>query len=75
MKPLQSVGMSAGTCSECEQLMRPITTCAIKQDSELNDNKLCELGIPPYDVVKVAAGEREIYLLLDGDQDFDHSAK
>ncbi|MCH5375520.1 MAG: ThiF family adenylyltransferase [Planctomycetes bacterium] len=69
MRPLPLVGLSQGICPQCKQMGRPELTHDIPADSELADRKLSELGIPPYDLVRVENGREQRIVLLAGDHD------
>jgi molybdopterin-synthase adenylyltransferase len=69
MQPLAKVGVSRGVCPHCRQQGRPELVHEIAADSELAGRTLAELGIPPYDLVRVVSGQEERILLLAGDRD------
>ncbi len=69
MQPLPQVGLSQGICPQCKQLGRPELVHDIPADSELADRKLSELGIPPYDLVRVESAQEQRIVLLAGDHD------
>lgn len=69
LKPLHSVGMSQAECSECKQTRKPSLVHAIESNSELLDEKLINLGVPPYDIVRVRTDQRERVFLLAGDRE------
>lgn len=63
MKPLQLVGMKEAV-DESGETMRPNIQHNVTDDSPLADQKLSDLGIPPYDIVRVSsAGGEHVYLL------------
>lgn len=68
MQPLAAVGISRGPCPDCGQPRRPELVHEIGGDSELADQTLADLGIPPYDLVRVTSGEDEHIILLAGDR-------
>ncbi len=69
MKPMQLVGMKDAKCPQCGETSRPNLEHAISAHSEYAGNKLSELGIPPYDIVRVSANNVEKVFLLGGDRD------
>jgi hypothetical protein len=69
MQPLAAVGISRGPCPDCGQPRRPELVHEIVCGSELADQTLAHLGIPPYDLVRVASGEDEHIILLAGDRE------
>ncbi|MFK7766924.1 MAG: ThiF family adenylyltransferase [Mariniblastus sp.] len=64
---LCKVGSKDGICEQCQQPLQPETTCEIDAESNLLDRPLGQLGIPEYDIVKVADNEREFFVLLASD--------
>ncbi|MBC8877129.1 MAG: ThiF family adenylyltransferase [Planctomycetes bacterium] len=69
MKPLALVAMSQGMCPECNEMARPEIVHSIESDSDLVGQKLGDLGIAPYDIVRVAGCHKEQTFLLGGDRD------
>ena len=53
-QPLCQVGSREGICEKCKQPLSTETTCEIDSDSALADRSLSSLGVPDYDIVKVA---------------------
>ncbi|MBW3597932.1 MAG: ThiF family adenylyltransferase [Planctomycetes bacterium] len=69
MRPLQLVGMREAECSKCGKLSRPVLEHTIDEDSPLAERKLAELGVPPYDIVRVTTDQEEQVVLLAGDRE------
>jgi adenylyltransferase/sulfurtransferase len=69
MKPLPLVGVSQGICPRCKQQARPESIHEVAVDSPWAEKTLAELGIPPYDLVRIAWGREESIVLLAGDRD------
>jgi molybdopterin-synthase adenylyltransferase len=70
MRPQQAVGAKEAVCRECGGTARPEMTHAIESGSEHASQRLGELGIPRYDIVRVSdAAEAEQFFLLAGDRD------
>jgi adenylyltransferase/sulfurtransferase len=69
MKPCVMVGMRQGVCPECNEMARPKIVHWVESGSDLARQKLGDLGIAPYDIVRVAACDREQTFLLGGDRD------
>ena len=67
-EPLCKVGASQGVCEACDQPLHPQTTCEIESGSELASRAMSDLGIPSYDIVKVARGEQTYFVLLADDK-------
>jgi len=66
-QPLCKVGASQGLCTQCREPLNPQTTCEIAAGSSLASRKLSDLGVPSYDIVKVAAGDWVCFVLLAAD--------
>jgi adenylyltransferase/sulfurtransferase len=69
MRPLPLVGMSQAVCPECKQPQRPQLCHEVTLEGGMADRKLSELGIPPYDIVRVSTSEGEQVYLLAGDRE------
>ena len=69
MRPLPLVGMSQAVCQECNQPQRPQLCHEVTLEGGMADRKLSELGIPPYDIVRVSTSEGEQVYLLAGDRE------
>jgi len=69
MRPLPLVATSQGVCPKCNEMARPEIVHAIEANSDLARRKLCALGIPPYDIVRVASNDKEQPFVLGGDRD------
>jgi adenylyltransferase/sulfurtransferase len=68
-RPLQLVGMSEAQCPKCGKLSRPVLEHTIEEGSPLADKKLSQLGVPPYDIVRVTTDQGEQVFLLAGDRE------
>ncbi len=73
LRPLQLVGMREAQCPQCGKLSRPALEHTIEENSPLAEKTLSQLGVPPYDIVRVAADQGEQVFLLAGDRDEYHS--
>ena len=69
MKASQLVGMSEAKCPDCGETTRPNIEHVVASDGELAAEKLATLGIPPYDIVRVASETSEQFFQLSGDRD------
>jgi molybdopterin-synthase adenylyltransferase len=69
MRPLQLVGMREAECPKCGKLSRPVLEHTIEENSPLAGRKLSELGVPPYDIVRVTTDQGEQVVLLAGDRE------
>ncbi len=68
MRPMQSVGMREAECPECGETSRPNIEHVVTSKSEFASEKLCDLGVPPYDIVRVSTNNTEHVFLLAGDR-------
>jgi molybdopterin/thiamine biosynthesis adenylyltransferase len=69
MRPLQLVGMSEATCPSCGGAAHPKITHQIDAESLLAREKLKDLGVPAYDILRVAIpGDERVFLLADDRQ-------
>jgi adenylyltransferase/sulfurtransferase len=73
MKALTQVGIRQVYCPVCGEIARPNITHEIESNSALADRRLAELGVPAYDIVRVAAAEGECLVLLAADRDQPHA--
>jgi hypothetical protein len=69
MQPMQRVGLAAARCELCGETAKPLLEHVIPADHPLVGEKLCALGIAPYDIVRIDTGETQITALLAGDRD------
>ena len=69
MRPLQKVSMDQAICPECKQTSKPDLEHSVVSGSELAQHRLSELGIPPFDMVRVESSKGEKVFLLDADRD------
>lgn len=67
MKPLQLVGMDKATCPECSETAKPQLQHSIASDSPLASETLAQLGVAPYDIVRVETSGGEQVVLLNSD--------
>ncbi|MEL7497204.1 MAG: ThiF family adenylyltransferase [Planctomycetota bacterium] len=68
-EPMCKVGSSEGVCPDCQRPLQPETVCEVEAIDELAERSLADLGIPPYDIIKVSHQDDEFYFRLDGDRD------
>lgn len=69
MRPQQLVGAADARCPKCDHEARPRLEHSITAGTPLVKEKLSSLGVPPYDIVRVADKEREEMFLLAGDRE------
>ena len=63
-EPRCQVTADRGMCPECQMPMQSQTEFAIEMGSELARRKLSDLGVPPYDIVKLQTAETTLFVLL-----------
>jgi adenylyltransferase/sulfurtransferase len=68
MKPQQLVGAADAKCPKCDHDARPRLEHSINAGSMLAKERLSALGVPPYDIVRVADDQCENVFLLAADQ-------
>jgi adenylyltransferase/sulfurtransferase len=69
MRPRQLVKAREAMCAKCSKPARPIMVHGVADDSPLAARRLLDLGIPRYDIVRVASHTSEGFFLLAGDRD------
>ena len=68
MRPRQAVAMAEATCPQCGELAQPEMVHTIAEGSPLAGEKLIDLGIPVYDIVRITSGGAEGVFQLAGDR-------
>jgi adenylyltransferase/sulfurtransferase len=68
MRPQPLVSASDAKCPKCDHDARPRLEHTIESETSLAKEKLSDLGVPPYDMVRVVDGNREEVFLLVGDR-------
>ena len=63
MRARSLVRQEEAICPTCRQAAHPEAVSLVEEGSELANRPLAELGIPPYDIVRID-GARETRLLL-----------
>lgn len=69
MRPKSRVSQSEALCPTCGQPARPTIVDRVAEDSPLAGRSLADLGVPPYDIVRVEGGSATGFFLLAGDRD------
>ncbi len=67
-RPRSKVGMAEAVDPETGQAGRPETISEIPEDSPLTSRTLADLGIPPYDILRIDGPEGTGFFLLAGDR-------
>jgi adenylyltransferase/sulfurtransferase len=68
LRPLQLVGIKQAKCPSCGETARPDLEHAVTPNSPLAGEPLCSLGVPAYDIVRLAGEEQEHFFLLAADR-------
>lgn len=68
MRPRTRVGQSEAVCPTCREIGRPDLISAVEEDSPLAGRTLKEVGVPPYDIVRVDGGSGTRFYLLAADR-------
>ncbi|HXX94402.1 MAG TPA: ThiF family adenylyltransferase [Planctomycetota bacterium] len=68
MKPLVRVGQKEGLCPRCGGVMRTTIVHSVERGGPLGGRTLREVGVPPYDVVKVETARAGVYARLAADR-------
>lgn len=68
-RPRTKVGMAEAVCPNCKESARPEIASQVEEGSPLASRTLAELGIPPYDVLRVEGPEGSGFFLLDADRE------
>jgi molybdopterin-synthase adenylyltransferase len=74
MRPRIKVRAAEAICPECKQPAVPEFVSSVLESSPLAACALSELGIPPYDVIRVEDASRTLFFWLAGDRDRRDSA-
>jgi molybdopterin/thiamine biosynthesis adenylyltransferase len=69
LRPASAVDMRHAECQQCGQIGKPNLTGHIECGSQLAREPLVRLGIPPFDIVRVATQTCERFVQLAGDRD------
>lgn len=68
MKPLPEVGMNQAKDAATGEFLRPNIEHRVVEGTPLAEEKLADLGVPRYDIVRVTSDTREGVFLLAGDR-------
>jgi hypothetical protein len=75
MRPQQLVGAADAKCPKCDHDARPRLEHSIDAGTSLANEKLASLGVPPYDIVRVADDQGEEMFLLAGDRNVGQASR
>ncbi|HEV3121798.1 MAG TPA: ThiF family adenylyltransferase, partial [Isosphaeraceae bacterium] len=67
-RPRTKVRQDEAICPICREPGRPEMVSAIAQDSPLAVRSLAEVGVPPYDIVRVDGASESGFFLLAADR-------
>jgi len=68
LKPVAVVTMRDGKCGSCGAVMKTNIVHVVERGTELAKRTLREVGVPPFDIVKVEGEKSGMYLRLEGDR-------
>ena len=68
MRPRIKVRAAEAVCPECREAARPEFASAVEESSTMVDQPLYRVGIPPYDIVRVAGPVDSAFFLLAADR-------
>jgi molybdopterin/thiamine biosynthesis adenylyltransferase len=69
LKPASTVSMRQSQCERCGQFAKPLLVNYVERGSRLAQEKLSQLGVPPFDVLRVSTPTHEWHVLLARDGD------
>jgi hypothetical protein len=69
MRPIQMVSIEEARCAHCDQVAKPRLEHSIPSTSPLVGKTLGALGVAPYDIVRIVAGDQHRTVLLADDRD------
>lgn len=69
MRPRTRVNLAEATDPETGETGRPELVSSVDEGSSLAGRTLADLGVPPYDIVRIDGEEGTVFLRLDGDRD------
>ncbi len=69
VRPLSHVSMGEGRCGKCHGVMLTEIVHEVARGTPLAGRSLRELGVAPYDIVRVAAGRDGVYARLAADRE------
>jgi adenylyltransferase/sulfurtransferase len=67
-RPVALVSMKEGTCGSCGAVMRTEIVHEVERGTPLARRTLREVGVPPFDIVKIETERSGIYVRLDKDR-------
>lgn len=67
-RPRTVVGQAEAVCPTCREPGRPLMASAVEAGSDLARRPLADLGVAPYDIVRVDGSEATGFFQLDGDR-------
>jgi molybdopterin/thiamine biosynthesis adenylyltransferase len=67
-RPVAMVSMREGTCDSCRAVMKTTIVHEVEQGTPLARRSLREVGVAPYDIVKVQTETSGVYVRLDKDR-------
>jgi adenylyltransferase/sulfurtransferase len=68
LRPVRQVSMKEGTCATCGAVLKMEKADAVERGTPLASRSLREVGVPPFDVVRVETETSGLYLRLEKDR-------
>jgi adenylyltransferase/sulfurtransferase len=68
-RPRTRMRQSEAVCPGCREPARPELVHVVDEDSPLASRTLAELGVPPYDIVRIDGADASGFFLLAGDRE------
>ncbi len=68
MKSIYQKSNQGTHCEKCGEIFKPTFECEISSEAPMAQEKLSNLGIPAYDILKVSSNNNQAYYLLAGDR-------
>ncbi|MBI4859046.1 MAG: ThiF family adenylyltransferase [Candidatus Riflebacteria bacterium] len=68
LAPVMRVSLGEGKCEECGEVCQTDIVYNIMLEDRFRKKTLCELGVPPFDIVKVSGGSSVGFFRLEGDR-------
>jgi adenylyltransferase/sulfurtransferase len=69
LAPVSRVSLEEGKCEECGEVCQTDIVYDVGLEDRFEGKTLYQLGIPPFDIVKVASGDAVGFFRLDGDRE------
>ncbi|HZE97902.1 MAG TPA: ThiF family adenylyltransferase [Planctomycetota bacterium] len=68
LKPVVTVSLKEGTCERCRAVMKTTIVHQVERGTPLASRSLRQVGVAPFDIVKVEAEDSGLYIRLEKDR-------